>query len=249
MLDAVARLGEGAAFAARSLVPTLASAMRPREWLRPLADALVGALPLAAVLGVALGAVVWMQARGILARTAGAAELLPTVLSAAVLLELAPVGAGLILAARTGAALGAELASLRLSEQVEALELLGVSPTRRLVAPRVWACVVAAPALHVLVAALALASGYAAELLTGQTTWLKYQAAVMGELKLGDVVPAGLKTLAFGWLVGVTGTFTGLGASGGSEGVGRATTASVVRCCLLVLAADVFLVGLIRASS
>ena len=246
MISALAGLGDGVYFAARSLAPTLASALRPREWLRPLSNVLVGALPLAMVLGIALGAVVWMQARGILARTAGASELLPTVLAAAVLLELAPVGAGLIVAARTGAALGAELSSLRLSEQVEALELLGVSPMRRLVAPRVWACVVAAPALHTLVAALALGSGFIAETLTGSTTWLNYQAAILGELTLGDILPAGLKTVAFGWLVGVTGTFTGLAASGGSEGVGLATTTSVVRSCLLVLAADVFLVGLIR---
>lgn len=247
MLDALARLGDGVSFALAGALPTLASAARPREWLRPLSDVLVGALPLAFVLGVALGAVVWMQARGVLARTAGAAELLPTVLAAAVLLELAPVGAGLIVAARSGAALGAELGSLRLSEQVDALELLGVRPVRRLVAPRVVACVVATPALHVLVAALALGSGYVAEVLTGGTSWLKYRAAVLGELRLADVLPAGLKTVAFGWLVGVAGSFTGLSATGGSEGVGRATTAGVVRCCLLVLAADVFLVGLIRA--
>lgn len=247
MLDALARLGRGVDSALRTLGPTLASAARPREWVGHLYNVLVGGLPLAFVLGVALGAVVWMQARGILARTAGAAELLPTVLAAAVLLELAPVGAGLIVAARTGAALGAELASLRLSEQVDALELLGVRPFRRLVGPRVVACVVAAPVLHVLVAALALGSGFLAELLTGRTTWLNYRAAVLGELRLTEIVPAGLKTLVFGWLVGVVGSLTGLAAEGGSEGVGRATTASVVRCCLLVLAADVFLVGLIRA--
>ena len=247
MIDALARLGHGVDAATRTLLPTLASAVRPREWVGHLSNVLVGALPLAFVLGIALGAVVWMQARGILARTAGAAELLPTVLAAAVLLELAPVGAGLIVAARTGAALGAELSSLRLSEQVDALELLGVDPARRLVAPRVCACVIAAPALHVLVAALALGSGYVAEVLTGRTTWLNYQAAILGELRLGEIIPAGLKTLVFGWIVGVVGSLTGLAAEGGSEGVGRATTTSVVRCCLLVLAADVFLVGLIRA--
>ncbi len=246
MLDTLARAGAWTHFAARSVVPTLAAAPRPRLWVAPFYNVLVGALPLAVVLGVALGAVVWMQTRGILARTAGATDLLPTVLAAAVLLELAPVGAGLIVAARTGASLGAELASMRVGEQVDALELLGVSPMRRLVGPRVLATVLAGPLLHALVAALALGSGFLAETLTGQTTWLKYRAAVLGELRLGEVVPAGLKTLAFGALVGVTGCFTGLSARSGSEGVGRAATDSVVACCLLVLAADVLLVGVIR---
>lgn len=219
---------------------------RPARWLRPLYGVLIGAFPLAVVLGIALGAVIWMQTRGILERTAGAAELLPTVLAAAVLLELAPIGAGLIVASRTGASLGAELASMRVSEQVDALELLGVSPMRRLVAPRVWACVLAVPMIHVLVASLALGSGYLAELVTGQTTWLKYQSAILSELRLDEVVPAGLKTLVFGWLVGVTGCYVGLNANGGSEGVGKAATDSVVSCTLLILAADVVLVGMIR---
>ena len=239
-------VGAWSHFALKSVSPTLSAVPRPGLWLRPFYGVLVGALPLAAVLGLSLGAVIWMQTRGILARTAGATELLPTVLAAAVLLELAPVGAGLIVAARTGASLGAELASMRVGEQVDALELLGVSPWRRLVGPRVLACVLAGPVLHVLVAALALSSGFAAELLTGQTTWLKYRAAVVAELRLSEVVPAGLKTVAFGFLVGVTGCYAGLTARGGSEGVGRAATDSVVACCLLVLATDVVLVGVIR---
>ncbi len=244
--DALARIGEWAHFAARALVAAAAAAVRPWLWARPLYGVLVGGLPLAAVLGVALGAVIWMHTRGVLERTAGATELLPTVLAAAVLLELAPIGAGLIVAARTGASLGAELASMRVGEQVDALELLGVSPMRRLVGPRVWACVLAVPMLYVLVAALAIGSGFVAETAAGQTTWLKYRAAVLQELRLNEVVPAGLKTVAFGALVGATGCFVGLTARGGSEGVGKAATDSVVVCSLLVLAADVLLVGLIR---
>ena len=165
----------------------------------------------------------------------------------AVLLELAPVGAGLILAARTGASLGAELAAMRVSEQVDALELLGVSPVRRLVGPRVLACVLAAPMLHAIIATIALASGYVAEQITGQTYWLKYQQAVLAELRMHEVIPAGLKTLVFGSLIGTTGCYVGLTAGGGSEGVGEAATGSVVRCTLLVLFADVLMVGLIQA--
>lgn len=208
----------------------------------------VGTLPLALVAGVAIGVVIWLHTRELLDRTvAGSAEYLPTFLAAAALLELAPIGAGLILAARTGASLGAELAAMRVGEQIDALELLGISPLRRLVGPRVLACTISAPLLHVLIAAVALASGFVAESLVGQTTLVQYQHAVLRELYLSDVVPAVLKTLVFGFVVGVIGCFTGLTAGEGSEGVGHAATDSVVACSLAVLAADVLLVSLIRA--
>jgi phospholipid/cholesterol/gamma-HCH transport system permease protein len=246
-LEALARIGEWAYFTGQALRATVLAIVRPTWWARPFYGVLVGGLPLAAVLGLALGAVIWMHTRGVLSRTVGATDLLPTVLAAAVLLELAPIGAGLIVASRTGASLAAELAAMRVGEQVDALELLGVSPMRRLVGPRVLACVLAAPLLHVLIAGVAIGSGFIAEAAAGPTTWLRYQTAVLEELYLAEVIPAGLKTLVVGALVGVTGCFVGLTARGGSEGVGKAATDSVVACSLLVLAADVLLVGMIRA--
>ena len=148
---------------------------------------LIGALPLGTVAGIALGAVVWMHTHAALART-GAVEYLPTVLAAAVLLELAPIGAGLIVAARTGASLGAELGAMKLGEQLDALELLGLPPMRVLVGPRVLACVLALPLLHVYIAALALFSGYVAENMVGHTNWLKFQTASLKELYPQDVI-------------------------------------------------------------
>jgi phospholipid/cholesterol/gamma-HCH transport system permease protein len=240
--------GRLTAFAARAIPATFAALPRAGQWVRPLYSVLIGGLPLGAVTGLALGVVIWLHTRDVLARTGtGAVEYLPTFLSAAVLLELAPVGAGLIVAARTGASLGAELASMRVSEQIDALELLGVSPIRRLVGPRVVACVLAVPLLHVLIAATALGSGYVAELATGSTSYLKFTTAALRELVLEDVLSAGLKTLAFGLVVGLTGCFVGMYPREGSEGVGRAATDSVVACSLLVLLTDVLLVLAIKA--
>ena len=252
MLNAITnleRFGRLVAFALRAVPTSVTALPRLGQWLRPFYSVVVGGLPLAIVTGLALGVVIWMHTRDVLARTGtGAVEYLPTFLAAAVLLELAPVGAGLIVAARTGASLGAELASMRVTEQIDALELLGVSPLRRLVGPRIVACVFAVPLLHVLIAATALGSGFVAEQATGSTTYLKYDTAAVRELLLQDVIPAGLKTLVFGLVVGVTGCFIGLNAREGSEGVGRAATDSVVACVLLVLAVDVLLVGLIKAA-
>jgi phospholipid/cholesterol/gamma-HCH transport system permease protein len=153
----------------------------------------------------------------------------------------------LIVAARTGASLGAELGAMKLGEQLDALELLGLPPMRVLVGPRVLACVLALPLLHVYIAALALLSGYVAENVVGHTNWLKFQTASLKELYPEDVIPAALKTAVFGFLIGVAGCYFGMRAEGGTEGVGRAATAGVVASCLLVLAADVLLVGLIHA--
>jgi phospholipid/cholesterol/gamma-HCH transport system permease protein len=246
LFNLLATVGTFTHFAWQALLSAVVAVARPADWLQQLYSVLIGALPLGTVAGIALGAVVWMHTHAALART-GAVDYLPTVLAAAVLLELAPIGAGLIVAARTGASLGAELGAMKLGEQLDALELLGLPPMRVLVGPRVLACVVAMPLLHIYIAALALLSGYVAENIVGHTNWLKFQTASLKELYTHDVVPAAMKTAVFGFLIGVAGCYYGMRAEGGTEGVGRAATAGVVASCLLVLAADVLLVGLIQA--
>jgi phospholipid/cholesterol/gamma-HCH transport system permease protein len=242
----LAGAGEFAQFAGRALVAALASFRRPGAVLRQVHSVLVGALPLGLVTGIALGAVIWMHTHAVLART-GTVEYLPTILAAAVLLELAPVGAALIVAARSGSSLGAELGAMRIGEQIDAMEMLGVRSLSALVGPRVLGCMVALPLLHIFISALALASGFIAENVVGHTNWLRYQSACLRELYPGEVIPAGLKTIVFGYLIGVAGCYQGLRAEGGTEGVGHAATRAVVMACLLVLAADVLMVAVIQA--
>lgn len=247
LLNVLSQTGEWTRFAILGLISSFKCAFKPNWWGRPFYDALLGGLPLAIVAGLSVGVVIWVHTRGVLARTSpGAVDFLPTFLAAAVLLELAPIAAGLIAAARTGASLGAELSAMKINEQIDAMELIGSSPMKRLVGPRVLASVFATPLLHVIVVFLALGGGFVAESIAGSTTWLKYKGAVLSELRFVEVLLAGMKTAIFGALVGITGCFVGLKADGGSEGVGRATTRAVVASCLLVLVADVFLVGVIR---
>lgn len=219
--------------------------LRPREVLRQLHDILIGALPLASVSGLALGVVIWMHSYRLLQRF-GAPEYLPEGLALAVVLELAPTGAGLIIAGRTGASLGAELGSMRLTEQLDALEVLGLSPLRQLVAPRVLACMIALPLLTILMIYLELLGSFGAELIGGSLGWVQYQHAALRSLRLEDALPALLKTQVFGFLIGLTGCWCGMTAEGGTEGVGRAATRSVVLSILLVLASNVLLVRVIQ---
>jgi phospholipid/cholesterol/gamma-HCH transport system permease protein len=244
-LAALVAIGEFSYFALRAFLAALTALGRPGALLQQIYSILLGALPLGIVAGVSLGAVIWMHTHSLLAQF-NAAEFLPTALAAAVLLELAPIGAGLIVSARTGASLGAELGAMRLSEQLDAMEMVGVPPMRELIGPRVLACMIALPLLHVLIAALAILSGFLAENLIAHTTWLKYETLALMQLRAEDVIPAALKTVVFGYLIGVAGCFYGMRAEGGTEGVGRAATSGVVASCLLVMAADVILVALIQ---
>jgi phospholipid/cholesterol/gamma-HCH transport system permease protein len=248
-LTLLEHVGRYAHFALRALLATPRAMLRPRELHAQLHNVLLGAAPLGLVAGLAVGAVVWMHLRGALVQVGGpgAVKYLPQALALAVVLEFAPISAGLIVAGRSGASLGAELGSLRLTEQIDALEVLGVSSFRLLVAPRVLACMLALPLLTVFIDYLAITSGFLAESLSsGGLSLMQYRNEVLGVLKLRDVVPATLKTVIFGYLIGVTGCYCGLNAQGGTEGVGRAATRSVVLSIFLVLTADVLLVRVIQ---
>ncbi|HEV3448560.1 MAG TPA: ABC transporter permease [Gemmataceae bacterium] len=234
-----------AQFAVRTLLALPIALARPRELMTQLFHILLGALPLGAIAGAALGMVIWMHLHRVLVRFE-AAQYLPQALALAVVLEFAPTGAGLIVAGRSGASLGAELGSMRLTEQVDALEVLGISPLRMLVAPRVLGCMLALPLLTMFIIYFALAGSFVAEMLGGGLSWLQYQNEWLRGLRLADVIPATLKTIVFGYLIGVTGCYFGMAAHGGTEGVGRAATRGVVVSTFLVLAANVFLVRLIQ---
>jgi len=246
----LANFGRYVHFAARSLTAALLAVRRPRDLLQQLYQVHVGALPVSVVGGLALGIIIWMHLHGVLIRFGpGNVQLLPQALALAVVLELGPMGAGLIVAGRSGASLGAELGSMRLTEQIDALEVLGSSPIRTLVGPRVLACMIALPLLTVKIICLAIAGGFLAEQLGGNMAWGEFRNACLSGLRLADVIPAILKTVAFGYLIGVTGCYCGMSAEGGTEGVGRAATRGVVYSTLLVVISDVILVRIIQLIS
>jgi phospholipid/cholesterol/gamma-HCH transport system permease protein len=246
ILDWLENLGRFAHFALRALGALPAALRRPRELLGQFYAMFLGVLPLGAVAGLAIGAVLWLQLHHIFVQFE-AKQYLPQALALAVVLEFAPIGAGLIVAGRSGASLGAELGSMRLTEQVDALEVLGLPPLNYLVAPRVLSCMATLPLVTVFMAYLALSAGYLAEAAGGSMSWRQYYNETLRALTLGDVIPAVLKTVVFGYLIGVTGCYFGMTARGGTEGVGRAATGGVVVSIFLVLVSNVFLVRLIQA--
>jgi phospholipid/cholesterol/gamma-HCH transport system permease protein len=248
MLTFLEFAGRYAAFALRALIAAPLAVTRPREALRQFYAVLAGAMPLAIVASLAIGVVLWMHLRGVLERFGGheAVQHLPTVVALAVTLEFAPIGAGLIVAGRSGASLGAELGSMRLTEQIDALEVLGFSAVRELVGPRVLACILALPILTVFMDYLAILGSFAAEHVASGVTWVQYRSACLAGLRFEDTLLATLKTLVFGYLIGVAGCYFGMAVTGGTEGVGRAATRGVVAATFSVLIANVVLVRLIQ---
>jgi phospholipid/cholesterol/gamma-HCH transport system permease protein len=240
-LEAIGRFSH---FAIRVSLFLPLALVRPRTTWRLLYPHLFGALPLALVAGAAMGIVVWMHLRSALLQVAGpgALQYLPQALSLAVVLEFAPLGAGLIVAGRSGASLAAELGSMNLTEQVDALTALGQNPLAYLAAPRVLACIIALPLLTIAIDYAAIASAFGAEWIGGSMTWLLFTRECLRVLEFGQAAAAVVKTAFFGWAIGVAGCYFGLQAQGGTEGVGRAATRGVVASVFFVLVLDVILV-------
>ena len=224
---------------------TVAAAVRPpyefREFVRQLDEIGTRSLPLVGAAGAAIGVVLAMQTRSTLARF-GADSLLPSMIAIAVVRELGPVITGLMVAGRIGAGLAAEIGAMRVTEQIEALEVSAINPFRYLIAPRIAACIVAMPLLTAYCDFLALAGGYGAASITMQTSVRLYFDASMQILKFVDVVPSLAKTAVFGFLIGTIGCYHGYSTRGGTAGVGRAATFSVVLSSLMVILSDVLLV-------
>jgi phospholipid/cholesterol/gamma-HCH transport system permease protein len=197
--------------------------------------------PLIVLSGVAIGAVLSMHTRATLERF-GAEAMIPTALAFALVTETGPLITGLLVSGRVGAGIGAELGGMRVTEQIDALDSLAVDSFKYLVVTRVVACVIALPLLTVLMNTAGLFGGFIAETTISGTSFTFYFNAALSSLAFSDYIPPTLKTLAFGFIIGLTSAYLGYNAKGGAEGVGRASTQSVVLSSIFVIVFNVILV-------
>lgn len=251
LLNGLESMGHYCYFALLVLPALLSAVRKPVELFNQLYNVLIGALPLGLVTGIALGIVVWIHISSAiesstpLSRDQVIAKV-PEYLAMAIVVEFAPLGAGMIVAGRTGASLGAELGSMRLTEQLDALEVMGQSPIDKLVGPRVLACMAALPILTIFIAYISIASSFLAQYPTEGMSWSLYMEYAFQSLTLQRMLPATLKTIVFGFVIGVTGCYCGMEATGGTEGVGNAATQGVVVSIFMVMITNVILVQLIE---
>jgi phospholipid/cholesterol/gamma-HCH transport system permease protein len=191
--------------------------------------------------GFALGTVMTFHTRSTLA-TFGAAAMIPTVQSLAFFIEIGPLVAGLLLAGRVGSGIGAVLANMRATEQIDSIESLSVDSFKFLVVPRVVACVFALPLLTLFMDFSGLMGGFLSEYGASRISFHLYIARAFTDLEGSNFAPPTLKTAVFGFIIGTVSSFFGYTTNEGALGVGRAATNSVVVSSLLIILADVILI-------
>jgi len=201
----------------------------------------VKTFPIVSVTGFIIGFVLALQSEPVLRRF-GAEAFLPAMVSISVVRELGPVLTAIIFAGRVSSGIGAEIASMRITEQIDAMELSAIDPYKYLVVTRVIATTLILPLLTMYVIIIALIGCYIAILLSTPTSVVYYITAVQEALTFQDLIPGVAKTFVFGFIVGIVGSFKGYYATKGTEGVGIASTSAVVLSSLLILIFDAILV-------
>lgn len=198
-------------------------------------------MPIVTVAGFIIGLVLAMQSQPVMQRF-GAESYIPSMVVLSVVRELGPVLTALLFAGRVSSGIGAELGSMRVTEQIDAMEVSAVNPYKYLVVTRILACTFILPILVLYVDFLAILGGYFALKLSTGTTFLLYINAIFKSLEFSDLIPGILKTFVFGFIVGSVGSYKGYNAENGTVGVGHASTSAVVMSSLLILLVDMVLV-------
>lgn len=217
--------------------------VRIQAALEQLARAGFGSTPLVMLICFLLGMILALQAAYQL-RLLGALDLVPNLVAVSVSRELAPLLAAIIVAGRFGSAVAAELGTMKVSQEIDALTVMGIDPVSFLVLPRLLALIVALPCLTVLADVVGILGGFAVTVGVLGVGAGRYVAATLDALVLQDVYVGLVKAVAFAAIIGLISCHQGLQTQGGAEEVGRSTTASVVRSIATILAADLFVTAL-----
>jgi phospholipid/cholesterol/gamma-HCH transport system permease protein len=223
---------------------TMAKCVTPRfyfaETVRQIYSIGVKSLLLTSTVAFSVGLVLAMQTIGTL-QTFGAVNYVSVVVGLAVVKELGPVLTALMVAGRSGSGISAELGSMKVTRQIDALTVSAINPMRYLVVTRVVACMVAVPLLAIIADLLGVLGGLIIGVIQGNISFYLYLSYTLKYIELTDVIPGLLKTIFFGMLVGTVSSYYGFTTTGGTEGVGNSTKSSVVTSSLLIMTSDVVL--------
>jgi len=227
---------------------TFAWMLRPpydvKEWFRQMVRVGVDSIPVVFLTTMFTGMVLALQTFTGFARV-NAEQFVASVVALAMLRELAPVLVGLMVAGRIGSSMAAEIGTMRVTEQLDALKALATEPIQYLFVPRVIAGVIMLPFLCILGDALGIYGGYLVAVKLLKTNPVVYKQNTFQFLAMTDVFTGLIKAGVFGLILTLTGCVRGYHTSGGAEGVGRATTNAVVSASLIILLTDFFLTKLL----
>jgi len=200
-------------------------------------------LPLVGITAFIMGLVFTIQSRPTLTRF-GAQSLLPAMVAVAMIREISPVITALICAGKVGSGIGAELASMRVTEQIDAMEVSGTKPFKYVVVTRVSAAIIMVPLLVIFADTIALFGALTGVNIGGYLSFSLFFSHVFHSLSFSDVFPAIIKTFFFGFAIGAIGCFKGYYADAGTEGVGKAANSAVVISSLVIFIIDMVAVQL-----
>ena len=215
-----------------------------RELMRQLDEIGSKSLPLVALAGAAIGAVLSLESRSSLVRF-GAKSMLPAALVFSIIHETGPIVTGLVVSGRVGAGIGAELGSMKVTEQIDAIEASGVNPYKYLAFTRILACVLMLPLLTLAADFCGVLFGWIADTLADPISFTKFIHRGFAGTSFSDFLAPTFRTVVFGLIIGMIGCFQGMRTQGGTAGVGLSATSSVVLSSLFVILADVILVKMI----
>jgi len=215
-----------------------------RELIRQMDEVGSKSLPLVSMAGAAIGVVLSMEASSSLTRF-GAKALLPSAIVYSVVQEMGPIITSLVVSGRVGAGIGAELASMKVTEQIDAIEASALNPYRLLAATRILACILMLPLLTVSADACGVFMGWLTQTVSDPVSLRQFIDSGFKGATFNDFLPATFKTVVFGLIIGMIACYQGMKTQGGAAGVGRAATESVVLSSLFVILADVVLVKFI----
>lgn len=187
--------------------------------------------------GFILGLVFTLQSRPTLMEF-GAEAWMPSMVSISIIREIGPVVIALICAGRIGSGIGAELGSMRVTEQIDAMEVSGTNPFKYLVVTRIMAATLMLPLLVLFGDFFALLGSALIEKIKGDVSFLLYFNSVFAALEFSDLIPATIKTFFFGFAIGLVGCYKGYYSTKGTSGVGRASNEAVVYTSMLLFILD-----------
>ena len=236
--------GELGLFCGRLVRAALTPPYEGRELVRQLDEVGSKSVVLVALAGAAIGVVLSLEMRDSLIRF-GAKSMLPVIVVLSIIRESGPIITALIVSGRVGSGIGAELGSMKVSEQIDAMEAAGGDPYKYLAATRVMACILMLPLLTLVTDFFGILTGWLANTLAEPISLQLFVNDGFKNVTFNDFLPPTFKTAVFGLIIGMIASFQGMRTTGGTAGVGRAVTSAVVLSSLFIIVADVLLVRLI----
>ncbi|MGA2132340.1 MAG: ABC transporter permease [Bryobacteraceae bacterium] len=200
----------------------------------------VGSLPIVILTGLFAGAVMALQMSRALAQY-GQVDQTGTLVSISLVRELGPVLTALMMAGRNSSGIASELGSMKVTEQIDAMRALGTDPVQKLVTPRLLATALMLPLLTILADFIGMFGGWFVARFFLDLPSQQYWSTVWRALEWNDITQGLVKPLAFAFIISLVGCYYGLRTTGGTQGVGRATTQSMVSASVLILVVDFFL--------